>query len=380
MLLKDIAVAIGRKQNNMFTYPIEKQRKYIEKLGKPTDEIERGYFQYCCQMKLYRWPLFALLNVAALPLSLLYLLRFCKKKVVPEEKAECIFFYYGLPENIIPNTLKKRYSQIRLVQDSDICIDGDDLQFLKKIFKRYPFSWMLWLKVIIKIARYSGAIKRYMPDAVLCCNEYSFTSSVMTKYCREKGVRLINTMHGEKLYCMRDSFVCFDEYYVWNEHYKNLLIELGAEPTQFRIEVPDSLKIPANSEVQKEYDFTYYLGEEDNRTLAIIASLLSKLKAKGYKVAIRPHPRYANMDEVKQLFAGLYVEDSRNLPIERSLQQTKNAMSLYSTVLMQAHYSGINVVIDDVSAPGEYAKLRQLSYYLLATEHKLLSEILAKAQ
>ncbi len=375
MLLKKIAVAIEKKQDSLFTYPKEKQEAYLKKLGKPADEIERGYFQYRCQMKLYGWPLFALLNCMALLLSVLYLVRFGRKNVAFEDKKQCLFFNNGIPENIVPPSLRKAYPDIQTIQGDNHCLDNADFQFLKEIFKRYPFSWMFWLKTIHKVSRYSAAIKQFVPTAILCCDEFSYTCSVMTKYCRGKNIKLINVMHGEKLYFMRDSFVCYDEYYVWNEHYKNLLIELGAEPTQFKIEIPDSLKIPAGDDVHKSYDFIYYLGGETGAVLAKIAGCLASLKEKGNRVSVRPHPRYTNLAEAQVLFTNIELENVREITIEQSLLRTKNAVSLYSTVLNQAFHNGVGVVIDDVSNPQKFRKLDERKYCMLKEEHTLLSEL-----
>lgn len=379
MLLKKIAVAIERKQNSLFTYPKEKQEAYIRKLGTPIDEIERGYFQYCCQMELYGWPLFAFLNIAALPLSLLYLVQFKKNTSPGKGSAQCIFFNNGIPENIVPPSLRKAYPDIQTIQSDNRCLDNADFQFLKEIFKRYPFSWMFWLKTIHKVSRYSAAIKHFAPTAILCCDEFSYTCSVMTKYCRGKNIKLINVMHGEKLYFMRDSFVCYDEYYVWNERYKNLLIELGAEPSQFKIEIPDSLKIPNNGDILKEYDYTCYLGGETGQVLAKIADCLRVLKEKGNKVALRPHPRYTNLAEVDNLLEGIEIENAREISIEQSLLRTKNAVSLYSTVLNQAYHNGIGVVIDDCSDPEKFQKLEERKYCMLSAPHCLLSEIIGES-
>ena len=381
MLLKNIAVAIENIQDSIFTYPPEKQKSYIEKLGTPADEIERGYFQYRCQMKLYGWPLFAVLNCMALPLSLLYMVQFGRKSVVFEAQKQCLFVNNGIPVNIVPKVLRERYGEIVPVQEDSRCLDDGDWLFLKSIFKRYPFSWMFWMKILHKLSHYSAIITKYNPSAILCCDEFSYTSSVMTKYCREKGVKLINIMHGEKLYFMRDSFVCYDEYYVWDEHYKKLLIELGAEPKQFKVAAPEFLRISKNdADISKEYDFTYYLGREKGEVLRRILLSLQALKEKGFTVALRPHPRYTDLAEVDNLLASIDIENVQEISIEKSIQRTKNAISLYSTVLNQALHNDIGVVIDDLSQPEKYAKLKQLQYSVLSVEHKLLSEITGVTQ
>ncbi len=52
-----MAVELERKNNSLFEYPIEKQKAYVKHFREPKDDIERGYFQYRCQMKVNN-PLF----------------------------------------------------------------------------------------------------------------------------------------------------------------------------------------------------------------------------------------------------------------------------------------------------------------------------------
>lgn len=374
-LLKKIAVKLEKKQSSIFTYPVKKQADYIGHFGAPKDEIERSYFQYCCQMKLYGTFLYALLNIASLPLAIVLLCKYKGRTVKPDRVAECVFFQNGLPANVVPNSLRQRYSDIVSVTGQDNCLMKSDVAFLKEIFKRYPFSWMLWLKTILKVSQYSAAIMKYSPDAMISCDEFSFTSSIVTKYCRTKDIKRINVMHGEKLYYMRDSFVCYDEYYVWNQYYADLLMELGAEKTQFRIELPDSMIIHMEDGAQKMYDYTYYLAAENEIVLKRIAKCLNKLKGKGFRVAVRPHPRYSDMDKIKEIFNDMDIENVKDVSIEGSLCRTKGAISLYSTVLNQAMVTGIDVVIDDVTNPENYSKLKELHYVMLSAEHALLSAL-----
>lgn len=372
-ILKKIAVVIEKKQNSIFSYPVKKQEGYLKHFNFPIDEIERGYFQYCCQMRLYGKAIHYALNLVALPMSMFYLIKYRKESYVFEHNENCVFFRNGLPNNIIPNSLKNKHTNIFSVADDIMSLTEADMFFLKSIFKRYPFSWMLWLKTILNVARYSATISKYNPSVILACNEFSYTSSILTKYCRMKGVKHINIMHGEKLFYMRDSFVCYDEYYVWNQYYADLLIELGAETKQFKIESQDALIIPPDVHCSKEYDFTYYLASESKEILNNISGYMRILQENGYKVAVRPHPRYSNSEEIAFIFKDIEIEDYKKLSIEKSLLRTRNAISLYSTVLNQAYHNGISVVIDDMSNPDGYKKLEELRYVMLRTAHFLLS-------
>ena len=378
-LLKKIAVKIEKKQNNIFTYPIDKQQKYINKFEDPKNNIERSYFQYCCQMKLYGKPIHLLLNIASLPLVIFYMIKLKSVKLEKNTK-DAVFFNDGKPFNIIPNSILKKYKDIITISSNERCLSKNDKRFLYKIFKKYPFSWLFWLKLIIKVSQYSYAINKYSPKAIICCSEFSFTSSILTEYCHLKNIKLINVMHGEKLYNINDSFAKFDEFYVWGQEYIDLLCSLRFDKNQFKIEVPKSLRIKKNNFVKVKYDFTYYLGGETIDELVRISENLRVIKNNGFKVSIRPHPRYSDMSEINKIFDFLDIENLEKTTIETSLLQTKNAISLFSTVLTQAYYSsiGIGIIIDDISVPNKYEKLEELKYIMISVEHKLLSELINK--
>lgn len=82
------------------------------------------------------------------------------------------------------------------------------------------------------------------------------------------------------------------------------------------------------------------------------------------------------MDELMGLAGDIQVEDVRKLGIEESLRRTRNAVSVFSTVLNQAYYNGIGVVIDDVSDPQKYSRLAGAHYIMLCKRHRHLSELL----
>lgn len=378
-ILKKMAVLLERKQDALFTYDIEKQKKYVEKLGEPRDDIERSYFQYKCQMKFNGKMITFLLNIVSFPLAIFYLVRYrTTVKVKKSDKRDCVFLRDGLPLNVLPNSLKKEYPNIESNPEDGFLLTAKDKKFIKKIITRYGLSWHFILKCIIKIGKYSYAIEKYFPNAIVVCAEYSFTSSVLTLYCRERKIKHIDVMHGEKLYYMRDSFFRFDECYIWDEHYKRILTSLKAEKNQFVVEVPPSLKFNIELIKTNIYDYTYYLGAETETVLNRISEILNVLYKKGSKISVRPHPRYSNQVLVRKLFSFANVENVHEISIEQSLLQTKAAISLYSTVLNQALYNSIPIVIDDVSNVFNYEKLQKLGYICIGKEHMLLSELLEK--
>lgn len=381
-LLKRIALFIEKKQNSLFSYSVKKQENYIKHFPEPKDGIERGYFQYRCQMKMHGGVLSFFMNLFAFPLYFLLLFKLRRAKKEGEEKREeqAIFFDNGISLNIVPDSLWKEFGNIECVSNESNYITKEDKAFLRRIIMRYPFACFFWLKILIKLSQYSMGIRKYFPKAIICCDEFSFTSSVLTEYCRIQNVELINVMHGEKLFFMRDSFVCYDRYYVWDRYYVELLVQLRAEKKQFRIEIPKSMIFDNNGTEKTKYDYKYYLAAEEEPVLKIIADTMQKLKERGCRVAIRPHPRYTDNELVSMLFVGIEVENASEKAIEDSLNETKAAISLYSTVLNQAYHNGVTVVIDDVSNVTQFEKLRELRYIMLEKEYINLSEIVEKIE
>ena len=374
--LKDLAVKLEISNDSVFGYPIEKQKQYIEHFPEPKDDIQRSYYQYKCQMKFNKPIMTFALNVASFPLLLLYLLKSGSTVPTGTEEKGSIFFSDGKPENIIPDVLREKVGDIEVINDKKESLTRDDKKFIRSVWKRYPLSFQFVVKCLLKVRYYSYEIQRVKPTNIIVCNEYSFTSSVLTKYCEERGIKHINVMHGEKIYYMRDSFFRFHECYVWDDYYRNLLEQMRAEHNQFKVAIPPSLKFPETADVSKTKQYTYYLGWESGEKLKAIVKAMDALRMKGFEVAIRPHPRYTDLDEIKSYAPEIDIEDYKKLTIEQSLKRTENAVSVYSTVLNQAYNNGIGIVIDDISDKEKFERLEERQYIMLSKPHELLSELL----
>lgn len=373
-VLRKIAVKLELCNNCDFGCPVEIQKKYINHFSEPENDFQRSYFQYKCQMRFYKPIVSFMLNIFSIPFILLYML----KKGAPqtEMKKNAVFFADGKPENIIPDVLRKKIGNIELVSEKKECITKDDRLFIINLWKHTPFSFLFILKCLLKVRYYSYEIHKNHVKSIIVCNEYSFTSSVLTEYCKKHGALHVNVMHGEKLFNMRDSFFHFHECYVWDNYYKELFLKMRAESTQFMVAVPPSLIISEKALMPKTIEYTYYLAEERGKLLANVVEIVKKLKKNGLKVAIRPHPRFTNMKELSCLAGSIEIENFKKITIEQSLKRTKNAISLYSTVLNQSYNNAIGVVIDDVSDKDKYNLLRERAYIMLNKPHKLLSQLL----
>ena len=130
-------------------------------------------------------------------------------------------------------------------------------------------------------------------------------------------------------------------------------------------------------QIEKQYDYTYYLTDERDEVLKNLFKLLHVLCNEGNRVCVRPHPRYSDLEDVRKLCgSSLEYEDPYCVSLSNSLDLSKKALSFSSTVLNQAHNNGIPVVIDDITRPYEFLKLKETEYIMLKLEHLLLSELL----
>ncbi len=379
-LFKKAAFGLQKRQATHFTVDREKQEAFLSRIPEPKDGFERSYAQYKCQMFLSGKLVELTSNIGAFFFVMIKLLR--KRNAPKAEKKlderPSIFRRGGKPTNIAPEPLLQEFAPVLLDPPRGDFLSKEDKQFIWKIIKRYPFSWMLTLKCLIKIEAYSYAIKRYNPRAIIVCSEFSYTSSILTQYCESKGVLHINVMHGEKLYYIRDAFFRFSRCYVWNDSFRTLFETLRADKAQFIIQKPSSLVFKDTGRIEKVYDFTYYLGYESDEELRRIRKHLMILQSKGYSINIRPHPRYSDAERIQKIYNDIPIEDTKTCNIEVSVLRSKHVVSLYSTVLRQAYENNVDVVIDDLTNPENYKKLSNLGYTMLLCISERLSKWVGK--
>lgn len=374
-ILKYLKTAI--KVKSPFEIDVDLQNSFIQKLKAPENDYERSYNQYKCQAYLNNPIKIFILNVISffiLPLALLYFLLQSKNNFLSKNK---IIFISGGIDGILPEELINEFGEIKKVKfGKSFLLLKRDIIFIYKIFIKYPFQFYFVLKTAFKIAIYRYYINKFSPSVIVVSSEYSFTSSILTAFCEQNQIKHFNVMHGEKLYYIRDSYFRYHRFYIWDSFYIKLFIKLKAEPSQFNVSVPRSfyLKI-IHYDHENKFDFTYYLGGESENECAKIFAVLNKLKIKGKKICIRPHPRYSDNNVVSKIFREFEIEDPFSVAIGDSILRTDNIVSLYSTVLFQAYLNDKNIIIDDVSNVNKYLKLYELDFIMLNKHGRLLSNV-----
>lgn len=374
--MNKIAVFLSKGDKTWSDISQAEQEKYVNSLREPKNTIDRGWLQYKCQMYFsssIKKMLLSIASASAFPFILLCLLIKRKSFI---RKVNAVGEFLGL-EEVLPEILNNKFEIDNKVWTEDGVLKLSDLSFCIRLAIHYPFSPLFVCKCMLKIAKYSSFITCYKPEAIIVHNEYSYTSSVLTAYCRTYNVKHINVMHGEKLYYIRDAFFEYDECYVWSEHYRKLFYDMRADKHQFIIALPPSIMIDKElyRNVNNFADYKYYLAQYDENQIKNIVKSLQFVKLQGKTIKYRPHPRYSNIELLKKYVNVEEIEMPNEVPILSSISNTKYAIGSFSTVLLQAFYSGIGVVCDDMTFSQNYRKQKEYRWILADAKTIRLSEL-----
>ena len=103
-----------------------------------------------------------------------------------------VFIREGVTSKIIPEELKREFETISEVSfHESLNFNKADKKFIYKIIGRYGVNPYFCLRIILKIGLYSRVINTHNPLAIITHIEYSFTSSVLTEYCKINDIEHI---------------------------------------------------------------------------------------------------------------------------------------------------------------------------------------------
>lgn len=370
--LKKLYLNFSVKGWNGYKNSFEEEKTYLDQLPEPKTDIERAYNQYLCQKKCEKSLKFFFLNLVSFMVLIPVIIKYRCNKIIYDEnnKVDAVFTQDFEQDGTLPAELQQKINKHVICDYDRGSLSGEDLKYIFDIWQKYPFSFYFWLKNVCRIACYSYAIRKFSPQYIIASAEYSFSSSLLTNYCEKHGISHINIMHGEKVFFIRDAFSRFHFFYIWDEFYKKLFMKLRADKTRYIVSIP--LEFMTNGSRDKSNKVIYYL---QMHTEVQLREIKKNLDALGSDFLVRPHPVH-HYKEIDKVFAQEEIEDERKIPLSDSLEKAELVISTYSTVLLQAHWLGIPVVIDDVSNPKLYYELKKRSYIMFEKQHKLLSELL----
>lgn len=364
-------------------YSTEYQKKILNSFSLPKDMIERSFFQYKCQTYSQRRLHIFFLNLISLLLIFVSIPFFIfkysliNKKHEINKKKTAVFPFKEQYENIMPEELKREFSIKEISFNKSNVLNLFDLKFIFKIWSKHLFCFHFLLKIIVKIGFYRYMMSTNDIKAIIVASEYSYTSSVLTWFCRKNGIAHINIMHGEKMINMRDSFFQFDRCYVWDKHYIHIFSQLRAELNQFIISSPNPLDFNMPIVYTYKYFATYYLGNENFSEFIKIKEMLTELDIPKQKLCIRFHPRYTNFEIAKKIFSDFSFEFPNKVSIKDSFKNTERIISFFSTVLYSGHINGKTIILDDVvHSKNDYNDLKKADYIIFSKPFLWLSDIL----
>ena len=354
---------------------IEEKKQYIKSFGKPKDCFERSYFQFLCQKKekpfIFKL-IYAILNIPSFFLIIFFLIWpfKCKDNINKNTKEDAICMFDKNLNDRIPNVLLNNINDIKFLEKIKYNYTYSDKKFFINLWKNYPCSFNFLLKILLKIGVYRYYINQ-IKDAklIITANEYSYTSSAMTEFCKINNLAHINVMHGESVFDLDKTFFCYDKCFVWDEFYIELYCKLGASKEQFIIAIPPCLKFDDILSSDK-ISYKYYLQSQTKIQMEEIKRLLESMTD---NYIVRPHPLYTNLRILNDTFDKKVIENN-DISIEESIMETTNIIAWDSTVLLQAYLNDKNAIIDDLSNP-ERNKFIEYGYIMNERAMRLSSMI-----
>jgi len=362
-----------------FKRNLEEDDLFFRSLSPCENDFDRTHKQHLCQtyfLPFYFKFIINLLFLFFFPLLLLFY--FFKKKPAESQliKTKLIGFGCINVPNIYPCEIADNIYNVKYFSESKLL--WRDLVFMFKFICNYPFSFWLTTRLLFKVASYRGLILKYNPKAICITGENTATSSALTAFCEENNVSHYNFMSGEMFSTVNIAFFRFHKCYVMDKHYVKSFLRYNYVEKQFIIYRPlyFSLEPFIEGNPESRVDFTYYLSAESEQELSSIYRSMEEIKKSGYTYRVRPHLRWTDLDLVKKYFCFNTIEDYNNINIQQSISSTNASISLFSSVLLQSHYLGKTVIIDDLTNPDKYLQLFKLDYIILDKPHLLLSSIL----
>ena len=382
LFLRKIMKKYFETTDSLFSISAPKLKEYISSFNEPVNDAERSFYQYKCTLFRMNTLGRTLVKLSGMVLYLPYLIKIRSNSASFEKTYDAVFMTDGISLSTIPSSLVQKFPNIVQVPfGMRMCMNEEDVRFSKAITRDYRFHLYFKLKLIMKLGMYSAIIEQYRPKAIISYAESSFTSSILTKYCEDKGIEHISIMHGERIFNLKTSFFRFSNYYVWDNFYIKLMTKLRCASDQYIVEVPPSVSgTIVNDAMVPKYFMTYYLEAEGEDTLLLIREALQMLKNNNKKCSLRIHPRAGNSELVHRILGEFDIQTAKDTTLNDSLANTDYVASVVSTVLFEGWVKGKKVIIDNYCQKSYYEKLKELDYIMLTKPHLLLADIIDNLQ
>lgn len=378
-------LVIGEIKNTETAPDIYAWKSFINSLPEPKDRIDEAFLKYRCRMEFFPRGKKLLLNAASAAVlfsavlkgsqSKISLPKLASRSLLLEEKSDV------KPDDVFPWHVIDEFESFDRTPELHYDFHRISLQakaLFRAVAKRYPGSPYFLLWVYKELAKHSQYIAEHNPAAVMVyIDERNVAGPILTEFYEKEGRELFSFMHGEYLYQLIQGYMDFSRYYVWDDFYRKMFSEeLNCHIGRYCTYTPRKLQKKWELEkVQPSVFCTYYFSGESRKTIQTIAELFGDFQKAGKICKVRPHPRYSQIDLIKQTFPEDMIEDPYTTSMEASLGRAEYIVGLSTTVHSEAFVEGRTVVIDDISEPQMFLNLERREYICLNRPHMLLSDL-----
>ena len=230
-----------------------------------------------------------------------------------------------------------------------------DLGFLFRLFLSYPRLLLypeLAARIIARVSQYSGALSSCAPLRIVNFAEGSGWSSVMTAFCRARGIQHVNIMHGVRYFSSPMAFSEFDVFYVWGQYQLDQFrrMHVSANPfiisgNAFHRQLRRMLSSRPPGLVKKALIVFEIILGMDPDLYAVLGEVLRQIP-KDYRIACRYHPLeiQRSRDFTERLAHDLQIdlrqEDPHQISLTESLRDAHVIIGCYSNALTDAWIAG----------------------------------------
>lgn len=365
---------------------VEKWQAFLDKFDAAQDYATLAYRKYLCRAYHFsRFKRFVLNFTSLLALFpfLPVLFRESKELEHPIENKAVLEVDSDVGyEDIFPDELTKTYPAIKYepretFRAGALCTPAKKLLISCVIKHPLSFEYHLWL--VKELSKHSDYLIKHNPHAtIVYVNERNVALPILKKMYEDDGRQLISFMHGDYLFQLIQGFAAFSKYYIWDSCYESLFARERWACNNYSVYRPKKFVPKQHDLPQKEpINFiTYYYSGESEQTICALAKIAQKLETQNKRFAIRPHPRYPHLEQIRKYFRDDQIELPSSCSVEESLHNSSYAAGIVSTVLSEAYYHKKTVVIDDITDQPQYENLSMRDSILLKRKHTLLSDLL----
>ncbi len=332
--------------------------KYIEEQHPGNSPLRYTEKKYQSHRFISTWNkllLYHLASAAFIAPSLCYLIgkSFFRKKSEPKNH---IYFSKLIPIELID-------TQARLVR-REFSLSPRELFFILKSFKLKALRPYFFLRIIWKSGLYFSALKKYSPKKIYCAEEMNFESPFLSLICHKYEALHCNIMHGDKPFYIKDSFILFDEFYVWLPEFQTLFEEMSAHVKAYKLfnPIPLKYKTPQTSKPILKYYAQYSSTSEEFEQRLLNG--LNFAKRRRLSFVFRPHPRHFTPTDLQIVNKHNISIEPFSISILDSIAEAQIVCAEWSSVLLQAKFMSKEIVIDNTN-PHNIKKLNELDFTVL---------------